>query len=123
MSLEKALREKLEPFVPNVVPLIAPEGMNTPYIVYKSSEGVQERGLEGNLAIKDVEVELHIVASSYSEMKDKTKLVLSDIKNWQRVKIGTDQIFVQTTTYTKPVEIYENETKTFHCFFDITITI
>lgn len=118
MYFEEALRAELnaiDDLTDKVFPLNATEGTKAPYLIYVSSEGVQDKSLQGYLSNKEVDCEINILHESYAGMKDLTKSVLSKILTFQGRSIGgigtlqKGGIFIQNVTYEKPVEIYEQE--------------
>lgn len=82
-----------------------------PYLIFVSSEGLQEKAFEGYLALKEVDFELNILHSTYSNMKALTAAVLAKVISFQSRVIGTNGPFIQDITYEKPVELYESEVK------------
>jgi hypothetical protein len=102
VSFEKALTEELEKVLPDVYPLVAPEGTPTPYIVYVSSYGDRDLTLGGYEVTKEIEVMIQVVGGSYSEMKQHTNSVIDSLI--ALTQMGTDLIKVQHVHYEKPQE-------------------
>lgn len=86
-----------------------------PYLIFVSSEGLQEKAFEGYLALKEVDFELNILHSTYSNMKALTALVLAKVISFQSRAIGTNGPYIQNVTYEKPVELYESLVKMHRC--------
>ena len=114
MAFEESLRVDLmtiPELVNKVFPLVAPEGVKTPYVVYVSSEGLEDRTLQGYQASKVVDCELHITSDSYGAMKDLTKKVLTKVKSNLNL------------SYDRPVELYNNEVQLYRTVLEITVRI
>jgi hypothetical protein len=109
--------------IEKVFPLNAPEGTKPPFIVYVSSEGLQDMTLDGYSENKEIECEINILHSGYGNMKALTKEVLAKILSFQGRAIGLDGPFIHDLTYEKPVEIYENEVALFRSVLTITVCI
>lgn len=123
MSFEKALTQELEKVLPNVFPLVAPEGTPTPYIVYKSSYGQRDHVLEGYTNNKEIDVAIHVVGGSYTDMKQYTNAVIDSLLAFQGGLMGTDLIPVQAVSYHPPDEMVDPVTKENHSITDLTIRI
>lgn len=108
MYFEEALKNELEsiPILNNkVFALTAIEGSKTPYLVYMSSEGIQEKDLNGYSIMTEVDVDLHILADEYPQLKDITRQVITKVKSFQSQVIGgTDGVYIYDFTYEKPTE-------------------
>lgn len=102
MSFEKALTEELTKILPEVYPLVAPEGTPTPYIVYVSSYGDRDLTLGGYEVTREIEVMIQIVGGSYAEMKQHTNAVIDSMIALKTM--GTDLIPVQHVRYENPHE-------------------
>jgi hypothetical protein len=124
MNFEEALVEEFNT-IPNILdkafPLMAPEGIKPPFIVYVSSEGVQDKTLQGYLSSKEVVCEIHVVHSNYNNVKSLSKQVISKIQSFYGRTIGTDGPFIQNVTYEKPTEVYEKEVNLYRSSFDLTV--
>jgi hypothetical protein len=126
MDFEEALRAELSSIIEinnKVFPLNAPEGTLAPYIVYVSSEGLQEKTLDGYLDSKEIECEINILHSGYGSMKALTKEVLSKILSFQGRVIGLEGPYIHDLTYEKPAEIYENEVSLYRSVLEIKVCI
>lgn len=125
MYFEEALTAELETIIDlfdKVFPANATQGINPPYLVYLSSEGVPDKAIkEGYLNIKEVSCELNIIHSDYPKMKELTRSVLAKIRSFQGREIGFDGPFIQNVAYEDPVEIYENEIDSYRCVLNITV--
>jgi hypothetical protein len=124
MNFEEALVVELSSIsglINKVFPLSAPEGVNPPFVVYVSSEGVQDKTLEGYLDSKEIVCELHIVHSSYGNLKPLTKQVLAKLQSFCGRNIGVNGPFIKNFTYDTPAEIFEREVNLYRSSFDITV--
>jgi hypothetical protein len=124
MTFEEALRAELSSITGlsnKVFPLHAKEGIKAPYVIYLSSEGVRDKSFEGYLGTQEVECEINIIHSTYSNMKSLTKLVLNKIISFQGNYIGGYGPLIQNVSYEKPVELYENEVSLYRCLIDIKV--
>jgi hypothetical protein len=124
MNFEEALVVELNsvPGLKNkVFPLSAPEGIKTPFIVYVSNEGIQDKTLEGYLNSKEVVCEIHVVHSSYGSLKPLTKQVLTHLKTFYSRVIGDNGPFIENFSCDKPTEVYEREVNLYRSSFDITV--
>lgn len=111
MSFEQALVIELS-MIPaisgKVFPLSATEGETAPYAAYGSSEGLKDKTLGGYIANKTINVEVNVVAKSYSELKQIASLTLEKIISFQSRTIGIEGLYVQDLTYSQPLEFYED---------------
>ncbi len=88
---------------------------SAPYLIFVSSEGLQYKTLGGYLPTKEVDFEVNILHTTYSNMKTLTKLVLAQIISFQSRVIGTNGPYIQDVEYEKPIELYEPNVKMFRC--------
>lgn len=120
-TFEKALTEELEKVLPDVFPLIAPEGTNVPYIVYHSSYGQRDLLLDGYGMQREIDTTIHVITKSYADMKQYTNSVINSLLILK--SMGTDQIPVQHVQYQNPDEMIDPITKENHSFTDFTFRI
>jgi len=127
MSFEDALTielEEIEGLMDKVFPLNAEEGTKAPYVIYVSSEGEQDKTLDGYLPTRDVDAEINVLQHSYSGMKYLTKQVLSKLISFQSRYIGgTEDIYIKSVTYRKPVELYEEQALLYRSVIEFTVNI
>lgn len=113
MSLEQALMEEIHSISElnnNVFPLKAPEGYTTPYAVFVSSEGVNDKILSGFLSSKTVELELNVICDTYSQMKQLNSEVVQHLQSFVNREIGvTAPIFVQDVSLENPLEFWDTQ--------------
>jgi len=125
MNFEEALRNELSsiPQIANkIFPLAATEGVKTPYLVYISSEGVQEKYLDGYVGSKEVDCELHILNDSYAGLKDITRQVIEKVTTFQKRNIGgTGGIWIQDFTYERSTEQYIDQLFQYLCIVSIKV--
>lgn len=124
---EEALKTELESIDSlnnKVFPVIAIEGVETPYLVYISSEGLQEKYYEGYSGSKEIQAELHILSNEYPSLKDMTRQVISKVISFQsRVIGGTDGVMIYDVTYDKVTEQFIPELLQFLCIVSISVRI
>jgi hypothetical protein len=126
VDFEEALSfelETIDSLSNSVFFLNADEGTKAPYIVCVSSEGLEDKCLEGYLKSKKIDCEINILHSSYRSMKDLTKLVKAKLLSFQGRAIGNGGPFIQNVTYEIPVEIYEKEVELYRSVIDLTVKI
>jgi hypothetical protein len=127
MNFEEALKNELNSITNlanKVFPLTAIEGVKTPYLVYVSSEGIQEKYLEGYRGSKEVDCELHILNDSYAGLKDITRQVISKVISFQdRVIGGVDGVWIQDVTYERVTEQYIDQLFQYLCVISIRVRI
>lgn len=127
MSFESGLREELNNvsgLSNQIFPVIAPEGAPTPYLVYESSEGLNDKTLTGFLSSKTIDCGLNIVCSSYSSLKTITPGVILRLQSFLGRAIGTSGIVVQNLTFEgEPHEMYDSESKLYRCIIEFTARI
>lgn len=127
MNFEESLYNELlsiTDLANNVFPLNAPTDTKPPYLVYVSSEGVQERTLDGYLSVRETTCELHILHDKYSSLKDLTRQVISLIDTFQRRTIGgTGGVYVQSATYEKVHEMFVPELIQCLCVLEMKVRI
>jgi hypothetical protein len=127
MYFEEALKIELENITElnnKVYPLAATEGVITPYLVYVSSEGVQEKYLEGYAGSKEVDCELHILSDSYPGLKDITRQVIAKVVTFQGRVIGGDNgVWIQDVTYERVTEQYIDQLFQYLCVISIRVRL
>jgi hypothetical protein len=127
MYFEEALKTELmsiDGLNNKVFPLTAIEGVETPYLVYISSEGLQEKYFDGYSGSKEVQAELHILSDEYPSLKDMTRQVISIVLSFQnRVIGGTDGVMVYDVSYEKPTEQFIPELLQFLSVIPISVRI
>lgn len=107
-----------------VYPLNAPEepfDTSTPYLIFRTSEGLRTKDLDGYQSSKTVSGELNVVAPTYAEMKSITSSVIDTIISFQSRIIGTGGPYIQNITYEEPVEMYEDKPKLYRCVIDFEV--
>ncbi|MFJ5713117.1 DUF3168 domain-containing protein [Neobacillus sp. NPDC093127] len=118
---EQALESELgqiDDIEDKIYALNAEEGVKAPYIIYVSSDGLQDKSLLGYLSSREVDCEINVIHTTYAEMKAITKEVLAKILSFQGRIIGENGPFIQNVTYHKPVELYEQEVNLYRCVID-----
>jgi hypothetical protein len=127
MNFEEALYIELNAITAlngNIFPLNADTDTKPPYLVYVSSEGEQERTLDGYVISKEVKCELHILNDTYFGLKDLTKQVISLIDTFQRRTIGgAGGVYIQSATYEKVHEQYVPELLQCLCILEMKVRI
>ena len=127
VNFEEALTAELSALpglARKVFPLNAKEGTLAPYIIYVSSEGQQDKTLQGYIESKEVECEINIFHPSYAGLKKLTKEVLSLLITFNGRFIGSSEgPFVENVTYDKPVELHENQVSLYRCLIDLKVRI
>jgi hypothetical protein len=123
MTFEEALRAELitiEELNNKVFPLKAPEGTEAPYLIYVSSEGRNDKGLDGFYNSKEVQIELNIIHDRYSRMKALSRLVVNKLKNFEKRHIAETGPFIQEVTFENDgVELYEHEVDLYRTVLDL----
>jgi hypothetical protein len=125
MSLEAAMREELTAIsglTNKIFPVSAPENTATPYLVYLSSEGVNDRTLSGFLSSKTVSVELNILSDTYESLKTITSGVIQRLQSFAGRTIGTAGPYVQEIVIDAPIEAFEDKTKLYIATFEIRVS-
>jgi len=124
MTFEEALREelaKVSGLNNKVFPLTAPEKTPTPYLIYVSSEGRNEKYLEGYGKNIIKEVEINIIESRYSTLKSLAKLVKTQIENLEQTNLTTN-IFIEEINFDNfSPDLYEREVHLYRKVIPITI--
>lgn len=92
-----------------------------PYIVYLSSAGLKDKDLDGYKDSRRVPLEINVVASRYSDMKQFTELVIDKLISFERRAIGVDGPFVSELTYEPPAELFEDAIKAFRSVIDVVV--
>lgn len=127
MEFEEALKAELSTISElnnQVFPLNATEGTKAPYIVYVSSEGIQERTLDGYVRSREVDCEIHILHDKYFSLKDLTRQVISIIDSFQQRFIGgSTDVYVQASTYQKVNEMYLPDLLQYLCVLELTVRL
>jgi hypothetical protein len=124
MNFEEALVSELSALTElqnKVFPISASEGTKPPFIIYVSSEGIQDKTLDGYLTSKELDCEIHVIHRNYSNMKSLTKEVLSKLQTFYGRAIGIDGPFIKSLSYEKPTEVHEKEVGFYRSSFDINV--
>lgn len=107
-----------------VFPLNVTEGIKAPYIVYESSDGIQEKTLTGFAPYKDINLTIYIVAASYSDMKEYSIAVITQLQSFLGRYIGdSTDVYIRDVDYSKVDEEYFQDLLLYQCTIDSTITI
>lgn len=124
MNFEEALVAELGSIIGlenKVFPIMATEGDKPPFVIYVSSEGSEDKTLDGYLNSKEIECEIHVIQTSYSKMKTLTKEVISKLKTFYGRNIGESGPFIKNLSYEKPTEVHEREVGFYRSSFDIKV--
>lgn len=126
MTFEEALTAEMES-IPDltgrVYPLRAPESYSPPFLVYVSNEGLPDQTLDGFLLTKEINFEVNVIHSTYSNLKPLTDSVLSTLQSFLLRNIGTGGPFIQEIDYEEPVNLYEPEIELYRCFIRAKVRI
>lgn len=127
MDFEQALTAELVSITGlanKVFPLNATEGIQAPFVVYESSDGIQEKTLTGFAPYTSINITLYIVATSYSDMKEYSRSVIDQLESFiGRYIGGTNEVFIRDVDYTKAGEQYFPDVFLYQTAIDATITI
>ncbi|WNF31638.1 hypothetical protein RI196_09975 [Aeribacillus composti] len=121
--MEKALRYELNqiPEITNkIYPTNAPEGKESPYLVYILSRYEQTKTLTEIKNNIESSYLLNVLASSYAQMKELTKKVKEKVLTFYQRNIGTEGIFIADLTVNNISETYESELGMYRGIVDIT---
>jgi hypothetical protein len=125
VDFEEALEAELET-IPELVGKIFPldaTGYKPPYVVYLSSEGLQDKTLSGYLQTKGINGEVNILTHTYKELKTLTSTVISKLVSFEGRVIGTNGPYIQNFNYEEPVELYEQEVGWYRCNISFTVRL
>ena len=125
MDFEEALHAELTYIAgleEKVFPLNAAEGENAPYVVYASSEGIQEKSLDGFSTTKEITCDIHVIHTSYSEMKSLLQQVINRVTTFPGRIIGGG-VLVKDLEYSNVDENRNDDTQEYIGSFDITVRI
>jgi hypothetical protein len=126
MNFEESLVYELssiEGLSKKIFPLSAVAGVETPFLVYVSSEGEEDRTLNGFIGSKQITCEIHIIANSYSELKRITRSVIEKIKTFWGRQIGVNGVYIKSVAYDPPVETVDEELNLRRSAFDLRVRI
>ncbi len=127
MDFEEALVNEfvgIEGLADKVFPLFTGEGVHPPFLIYISSEGKRTQTLSDFLIDRLIEVEIHVVANNYSELKSIEKEVVDTIISFQDRTIGGEGgPYVLMVDYDQPTEMYEGDTQIYRASFDMRVRI
>ncbi|RKN86744.1 tail completion protein gp17 [Paenibacillus ginsengarvi] len=127
MDFEAALTMELKTiaaFGSRVYPLTAPEATaknGVPYLIYRSSDGLRTKTLDGYQSGKAVEGEINVIAARYADMKSLTSKVIDLLVGMEQRAIGNDGPFIQELTYRQPIELYEEQPDLYRCLIDFEV--
>jgi hypothetical protein len=127
MDFEQALKIELGSITGltnKVFPLNVTEGVKAPFIVYESSDGIQEKTLTGFAPYKDINLALYIVANSYSDMKAYSNAVIAKLQSFLgRFIGGSSDVYIRDVDYNKVDEEYFQDLFLYQTTIEATITI
>lgn len=126
MEFEEALVEELSTIIElngKIFPLRAEDGETPPFLVYISSEGQNTQVLNAYLDTKEIHCEIHILTSSYYELKTITRKVIERLKSFYGRAIGTNGPIIKSFSYDEPTEVFEHEVNFRRSSFDFRVRI
>lgn len=128
MSFEKSLTEELytvSGLSKRVFPINAPESFKPPYVAYISSEGVNNKTLDGFLSSREVALEVNVICTDYDSLKTLCPGVILCLQSFLRRTIGTTApVFVKDIEFlSDPVELYEQEIKAYRCVIEMKVQL
>ena len=125
MEFEKALAYELQAITGlegKVSPQNAEENTKPPFVVYVSSEGEPIMALEGATDMTELNCDIHVVGTTYEEMKNYTRMVLDRIKTFfQRPIGGNPDLVIKSVSYTEPIEDVDNNTNYHRSSFNVKV--
>jgi len=109
MNFEQALRAELETVADEVYPIVAPEKVVAPFIVFnKESEGY-EKTLEGTCEDTEAVYSIYILADDYDVFLSLPEAVKNKLLSFFQRSIGTDGPFIQDVTVNFQPDSYVSE--------------
>ncbi|WEK53321.1 MAG: DUF3168 domain-containing protein [Candidatus Cohnella colombiensis] len=130
MDFESALKLELisvSGLKDKVFPLVASEKdvnnepLKAPYVVYSSSDGLKEKSMDGYQGLKQVDVTINVIASSYPNLKPLESAIITKLISFQSRVIGEGGPFIQDITYEEPVELFEPLPKLHRAIISFTV--
>lgn len=124
MDIESSLRHELSqiPRIANAVyPLIAPEGCQSPFLVYSMLDKGYIETLDGIKIEKDSKYEINILCDSYAELKSIYIDVEVKLNSMIERLIGNGHIFVQNVSLGIPKDAFEPELELHRIIFEASI--
>lgn len=125
MSIESALTTELQAITglsKKVFPLVAPEGMTTPYCVYEMNDTTRIMSLRQFDGLAEIEFSIAVYHDTYKQSKELMDLVVAKIKSFLFATLGSSY-YCQNCKIDNEIETYDYETKKYQCQIDIQITI
>jgi hypothetical protein len=126
MNFEEALVvefDSISLITGKVFPLYTGEGIDPPFLVYVSSEGLYDRTLTEFFQSKTIECEIHIVGNDYEELKTIEREVIAKIISFSNRQLGGTGPLIKSVGYDQPEEMYEGETNLYRASFDMRVRI
>lgn len=126
MSIESAVKEELQTITASVFPLNAPEGQAYPYLVYASSGPINTQTLSGVLSSKEIEFELYVVSSTYSNLKTLASGVIQRLLSFQGRAIGTTDVsnkVQEVVIADNPEETYDKTIGEYRMLIEFTLYV
>ena len=106
-----------------VFPLEAQQGTPAPYVTYSVSGGERSRTLIEHDGLVTAQYQIDAYHTSYTNILALRRLILTEIKTWERTNLGSTGPYIQACTITdEPVETYDDETKLYQTTIDIEIS-
>jgi hypothetical protein len=126
MNFEEALVvefDSISLITGKVFPLYTGEGIDPPFLVYVSSEGLYDRTLTEFFETRTIECEIHIVGNDYEELKAIEREVIAKIISFSNRVLGGTGPLIKSVGYDQPEEMYEGETNLYRASFDMRVRI
>lgn len=111
---EKALQKELSsiPAITNkVLPMQAPKGTTTPFVVYAKSRGDYVQSLDGISRLRDAIYEIDILTETYQELQPIYQSIKDKIASMSGRAIGGGPIFCQAAFIMNMNEFYEDQVR------------
>jgi hypothetical protein len=125
MYIEEAIVTELSAITgltSKVFPIEAQQGTATPYLTYRVNGGERARTLIGHDGLVTANYQLDAFHTTYSNVLALRRLILTELKTWERTNLGSSGPYIQGCTITEePVETYDDETSLFQSTIDIQL--
>jgi hypothetical protein len=104
-----------------VFPITAQQDTATPYLTYSKNDTERLRTLLSHDGYVEVQFQFDIFHTGYSSLLSLKRLVIAEIKTWERTNIGVTGPYIQACTLDEEIETYDDETKLFQGTIDFKI--
>ena len=125
MTIEEGLVAELSAITGlsgKVFPITAQQDTSTPYLTYSKNDTERLRTLLSHDGYVEIQFQLDIFHTGYSSLLALKRLVIAEIKTWERTNVGgATGPHIQACTIDEEIETHDDETNLYQGTIDFKI--